>query len=106
MRHKNKQYYVYILTNKSNKVLYVGVTNDLPRRMYEHKSKSVEGFCKRYNVSKLVYFEETNDIQSALRREKQLKNWHREWKINQIVGFNPEWKDLCEDFIDAEASSA
>ena len=101
MRDRNKHYYVYMLTNKSNKVLYVGVTNDLSRRMYEHKSKLIEGFCKKYNVSKLVYFEITNDVESALKREKQLKNWRRDWKINQITQFNPKWKDLSEDFLDA-----
>jgi putative endonuclease len=67
-----KQYYVYILTNKSNRVLYIGVTNDLERRMYEHKNKMVNGFTKKYNLNKLVYFETTTDVRSALEREKQL----------------------------------
>jgi putative endonuclease len=106
MGNKNKQYYIYIPTNKSNKVLYVGVTNNLTRRMYEHKSKLIEGFCKKYNISKLVYYEVTNDVESALRREKQLKNWRRDWKIDQITQFNPQWKDLSEEFLDAESSSA
>ena len=75
-----KQYYVYILTNKTNKVLYIGVTNNLIRRMYEHKNKLVDGFTKKYNLMKLVHFETTTDIHSALVREKQLKNWHRNWK--------------------------
>lgn len=88
------QYFVYILTNKTNKVLYVGVTNNLERRIYEHKNKLIEGFTKKYNLTKLVYYEETTDIESAIAREKQLKNWHRDWKINLICGFNPEWKDL------------
>jgi len=91
-----KQYHVYILTNKSNKVLYIGVTNNLSRRMFEHKNKMVDGFTKKYNLTKLVYFEETADVRSALEREKQLKNWHRDWKINLISGFNPAWKDLSE----------
>jgi putative endonuclease len=91
-----KQYYVYILTNKSNKVLYIGVTNDLERRMYEHKNKMIDGFTKKYNLTKLVYFEATTNINSAIEREKQLKNWHRDWKINLIEEFNPEWKDLSE----------
>ena len=91
-----KQYYVYILTNKSNKVLYIGVTNDLERRMYEHKNKMVNGFTKKYNLAKLVYFEATADVKSAIEREKQLKNWHRDWKMNLIKEFNPEWKDLSE----------
>ena len=69
-----RQYYVYILTNKTNKVLYIGVTNNLVRRIFEHKNKLVEGFTKKYNLSKLVYYEVTNDIYSALEREKQLKN--------------------------------
>jgi putative endonuclease len=92
----NKQYYVYILTNKSNKVLYIGVTNDLIRRLFEHKNKLVDGFTKKYNLVKLVYYETTDDVEGALEREKQLKNWHRDWKINLIKQFNPEWKDLSE----------
>jgi putative endonuclease len=88
------QYFVYILTNVHNSVLYIGVTGDLERRMFEHKKKMVEGFTKRYNLKKLVYYEETSDVQSALAREKQLKNWRRDWKIKLIDGFNPEWKDL------------
>jgi putative endonuclease len=91
-----KQYYVYILTNKSNKVLYIGVTNDLERRICEHRNKMVDGFTKKYNLNKLVYFETTTDVRSALEKEKQLKNWHRSWKINLINEFNSEWKDLSE----------
>lgn len=103
----NKQYYVYILTNKSDKVLYIGVTNDLIRRMFEHRNKIVEGFTKKYNLVKLVYYEETSDIESAIRREKQLKNWHRDWKINLITQFNPDWVDLSDRLLgDAETSSA
>jgi putative endonuclease len=90
----DKQYYVYILTNKSNEVFYIGVTNNLIRRMYEHKNKLIEGFTKKYNTTKLVYYEITNDVRAAIRREKQLKNWHREWKINLINQFNPGWNDL------------
>ena len=102
------QYFVYILTNKSNKVLYIGVTNNLERRMFEHKNKMINGFTKRYNLTKLVYFEETSDIKSALEREKQLKNWHRDWKINLINNFNPKWKDLSieDKNRDAEINSA
>jgi putative endonuclease len=88
------QYFVYILTNKFNKVLYIGVTNNLERRMYEHKNKMINGFAKKYNLTKLVYFEETSDVRSAIEREKQLKNWHRDWKIKLINDFNPGWKDL------------
>jgi putative endonuclease len=91
-----KQYYVYILTNKSNKVLYIGVTDDLKRRIYEHKNKMTDGFTKKYNLTKLVYYEATTDVRSAIEREKQLKKWHREWKMNLIKEFNPEWKDLDE----------
>ena len=91
-----KQYYVYILTKKSNNVLYIEVTNDLVRRIYEHKNKVVNGFTKKYNLNKLIYFETTTDVRSALEREKQLKNWHRDWKINLISEFNPKWEDLSE----------
>jgi putative endonuclease len=97
MSRETKQYYVYILTNKSNKVLYIGVTNNLERRVFEHKNKLVKGFTERYNLTKLVYYEVTNDIHSALEREKQLKNWHRDWKMNLISSFNPAWRDLSED---------
>jgi putative endonuclease len=93
-----RQYYVYILTNKTNKVLYIGVINNLVRRIFEHKNKLVEGFTKKYNLSKWVYYEVTNDIYSALEREKQLKNWHRDWKINLINSFNPVWADLSDNF--------
>ncbi|PIU83224.1 MAG: excinuclease ABC subunit C, partial [Elusimicrobia bacterium CG06_land_8_20_14_3_00_38_11] len=89
--------------NKSNKVLYIGVTNNLECRMYEHKNKLVKGFTEKYNLTKLVYYEVTSDIISAIKREKQLKNWHRDWKIKLINDFNPEWKDLS---IDAEMNSA
>jgi len=76
------QYYVYILTNKNNNVLYIGLTNDLERRVFEHKNKLVEGFTKKYNLNKLIHYEITEDIRSAIESEKQLKNWHRDWKIN------------------------
>ena len=90
------RYYVYLLTNWNNRVLYVGVTNDLVRRLYEHKNKLVSGFTKKYNVSKLVYFEETKDVHSALAREKEIKKWRREKKDALVVGENPEWKELSE----------
>jgi len=95
-----KQYCVYITTNRENKVLYIGVTSNLPKRIYEHKNKLIEGFTEKYNVDKLVYFEQTENVQSALRREKQLKNWHRDWKINLINNFNPQWKDLADTLLD------
>jgi putative endonuclease len=93
-----RQYYVYILTNKTNKVLYIGVINNLVCRIFEHKNKLVEGFTKKYNLSKLVYYEVTNDIYSTLEREKQLKDWHRDWKINLINSFDPVWADLSDNF--------
>ncbi len=98
-----KTYYVYIATNRNNKVLYIGVTNDLKRRHYEHRNKLTKGFTSKYNVCKIVYFEETSDIKSAIEREKQLKRWHREWKLNLIRENNPGFKDLL---IDAEINSA
>ncbi len=93
----NKQFYIYILTNKSNKVYYIGVTNDLKRRVFEHKNKLFGGFSKKYNLNKLVYYEVTNNVNSAIRREKQLKNWHRQWKINLIGQFNSDWRDLSKE---------
>jgi putative endonuclease len=101
-----KQYCVYITTNINNSTLYIGVTGNLPKRIFEHKNKLVDGFTKTYNVDKLIYFEQTEDVQSALRREKQLKNWHRDWKINLINSLNPKWEDLTSTLLDAETSSA
>ena len=89
-----KVYCVYILTNWNNAVLYIGVTGNLLRRISEHKSKTVRGFTEKYNVSKLVYFEQTSDVRAALGREKQLKNWKREWKNALVETLNPEWRDL------------
>ena len=94
-----RQYYVYILASQRNGTLYIGVTNDLIRRIYQHKNKIADGFTKKYNVDKLVYYETTENIESAILREKQLKNWHRSWKINLIQSKNPEWRDLYEDII-------
>ncbi len=100
------QYYVYILSNNS-KNLYVGMTNNLTRRIYEHKKELIEGFTKKYKLKKLVYFEITNDVNSAIKREKQIKNWRRQWKINLIESKNPNWEDLSANLgIDAETSSA
>jgi len=92
------EYFVYILSNELNTVLYIGVTNNLIRRIYEHKNKLKECFTKKYNCTKLVYFEETNSIHTAIEREKQLKNWHRQWKFNLIKEENPEFRDLSYDF--------
>ena len=91
-------YYVYILTNNSNKTLYVGVTNNLQKRLYEHKTEIVEGFTKRYHIHKLVYYEITKDITAAITREKQLKGWIRHKKICLIESVNPMWNDLSIDF--------
>ena len=93
-----KTYTVYIMTNYSETSLYIGVTSNLPKRVWEHKNKVVEGFTEKYNVDKLVYYETTDSIESAIKREKQLKNWHREWKINLIKEMNPEFKDLSLDW--------
>jgi len=90
----DKIYYVYLLTNWNNKVMYVGVTSDLERRVYEHKNKLVEGFAKKYNVGKLVFFETTSDVMAAIEREKQIKKWRREKKNQLVIGMNPEWRDL------------
>ena len=91
---RDYNYYVYILTTQNNKVMYIGVTNNLERRLYEHKNKMVDGFTKKYNVHKLVYYEHTTDVYSAIEREKQLKKWRREKKNALVETLNPEWKDL------------
>lgn len=94
----DRTYYVYLLTNWNNKVIYVGITNDLERRIYEHKEKLVKGFTDKYNVNKLVYYEQTPDINAALNREKEIKKWRREKKNRLVVNTNPLWRDLSEDF--------
>ncbi len=94
------QYYIYMLTNWNNKVLYTGVTNDLKRRIYEHKNDFVDGFTKRYKTHKLVYFESTTDVKSAISREKQIKGWKRVKKNALVDEFNPEWKDLWDLIIE------
>lgn len=91
-----KQYYVYIVTNKEHGTLYIGKTNDLIRRVYEHKTKPVEGFTKQYNLNKLVYFEKYDDVRIANQRESNLKHWIRKWKIELINQHNPDWDDLYE----------
>lgn len=96
----HKNYYVYILTNYTNKVLYIGVTNNLERRTYEHKFKEVDGFSSEYDLKKLVYFEETNSIDEALYREKQLKGWRRSKKINLIRKTNPSFQDLAANWFE------
>jgi putative endonuclease len=90
------------MTNKINSVLYVGVTNNLARRVYEHKNKLTDGFTKKYNINKLVFFEMTNDIKSAIAREKEIKGWLRIKKIKLIETVNPGWEDLSGDFSGGE----
>ncbi|MBN2096840.1 GIY-YIG nuclease family protein [Candidatus Peregrinibacteria bacterium] len=90
-----KEYFVYIIAS-SSKVLYIGVANNLEGRIYEHKNKINEGFTAKYNVNRLVYFEEYDNPNEAIDREKQLKNWHRKWKTNLIESINPGWEDLSE----------
>ena len=91
-------YFVYILANWNDSVLYIGVTANLPRRLYEHKNHLVDGFSSKYNTHKLVYYEETNDVYSAISREKQLKNWNRSKKNELIQRMNPQWVDLSESW--------
>jgi len=91
-----KRYWVYILCSKRNGTLYTGVTNNLVRRVYEHKQKLMDGFTKKYVLDKLVYMEEFNDINAAIAREKAIKKWNRLWKLRLIEQHNPEWEDLYE----------
>ena len=93
----NKQYYVYIMTSNRNTVLYVGVTSDLIRRVYEHKEKLADGFTKKYNIIKLVYYEIFKDIENAILREKQIKAGSRQKKVQLINGTNREWRDLYDE---------
>ncbi|MDD3013420.1 MAG: GIY-YIG nuclease family protein [Candidatus Gastranaerophilales bacterium] len=90
----NRQFYVYIITNLKTKPIYIGVTKDLCRRIYEHKNKVADSYSSKYNLTKLVYFEVFNFINDAITREKQLKNWHRDWKLNLIKTVNPELKEI------------
>ena len=89
-------YYIYILASRRGGVLYIGVTNDLTRRVYEHREELQKGFSKEYHVHHLVHFEETTDVMVAIAREKELKKWKRQWKINLIEKSNPDWKDLYD----------
>ena len=93
-------YFVYILANKKNGTLYIGVTSDLKKRIYEHKEKMVDGFTKKYSVDKLVYYEQTDDIKEAILREKHLKKWRRDWKIQLIEEQNSKWEDLYDGLFD------
>ena len=94
-----KQYYVYLLASKRNGTLYIGVTNDLVRRVWEHKNNIIKGFTQKYSVHNLVYYEIIADIDSAIMREKQMKKWRRQWKIELIEKNNPDWKDLYSGLI-------
>jgi putative endonuclease len=96
---QDKTYYIYILANWCNKVLYVGVTNDLQRRVYEHKQKLLKGFTQRYNVDRLVYFEVCSDALVAIEREKQIKSWSREKKNKLVESQNREWVDLYPSIL-------
>jgi putative endonuclease len=100
-----KEYYVYILASKKNGTLYIGVTNNIFRRILEHKEHKIKGFTDKYSVNRLVWYQSTNNIYNAIEYEKQLKQWHRQWKINLIEYDNPTWKDLSLDFMDPETSS-
>ncbi|MCP4393028.1 MAG: GIY-YIG nuclease family protein [Alphaproteobacteria bacterium] len=94
-----KNSYVYIITNKRNGTLYIGVTSNLQKRIYEHKTGAVDGFSKTLRLKMLVYFEVFDDIESAILREKQMKKWNRDWKIKRIRQMNPEWNDLYESLF-------
>ncbi|HJD66965.1 MAG TPA: GIY-YIG nuclease family protein [Rickettsia endosymbiont of Bembidion lapponicum] len=94
-----KEYYVYILSNKYDGTLYIGVTSDIVKRVWQHKQKIIKGFTTKYNLDKLVYFEQFNDINYAINREKRLKEYKRKWKLDLIEANNPNWHDLYEDII-------
>ena len=94
--------YVYLLTNKPRGTLYVGVTNDLIRRVYEHRTHAVQGFTDRYNVTRLVWFEQTPDVLEAIRTEKRIKRWRREWKFALVEKSNAQWFDLYERLLDGD----
>ena len=94
-----KSFFVYVLASKPNGVLYIGVTSDLVKRIHQHRSGEVDGFSKKYNVKQLVFFEEHADSEAAITREKQLKKWKRDWKVELIEKSNPTWRDLYHDII-------
>ncbi|MBE9516383.1 MAG: GIY-YIG nuclease family protein [Proteobacteria bacterium] len=97
MHYQRNSYFVYIMTNWNNKVMYIGVTNNIERRIYEHKQKLVSGFTEKYNISKLVYLEESDCIDSAINREKQIKKWRRSKKNDLVKAINPKWNDLSSE---------
>lgn len=94
-----KTYYVYIMASKRNGTLYIGVTNDIFRRVYEHKNNLINGFTNKYGVHKLVYYEQFGEIELAIQREKRLKKWNRKWKLELIEKENPDWKDLYNELL-------
>ena len=94
-----KNYYVYILCNQKNGTLYVGITSDLIKRIWQHKNESVEGFTKKYGLKRLVHFEQYKDVKEAILREKRIKKWNRQWKINLIEKNNPSWDDLYDKLV-------
>ena len=94
------QYYLYIITNKKDGVLYIGVTNNLERRIFEHKNKLIKGFSSRYNLNKLIYFETFQSINEAIIREKNMKKWKREWKTKLIIEKTPNWNDLSNNWFE------
>jgi putative endonuclease len=96
---QQKNFFVYILASKRNGTLYAGVTSDLPKRIYDHKNKLIEGFTKKYNVNHLVYYECHSNAESAILREKQIKEWKRAWKLELIEKFNPAWMDKYDEII-------
>ena len=95
----DKQYYVYILASRKNGTLYIGITSDIVKRVWEHKEKTVKGFTSKYGVDKLVYYEVFKDPENAIKREKRLKEYKRQWKIDLIEKDNPEWKDLYKEIV-------
>jgi len=95
----DENYYLYIIASKKNGTLYIGVTNDLVKRIYEHKQNAVNGFTKKYNVHTLVYYKVHRDIEETIMKEKQMKKWNRKWKVRIIEEKNPEWKDLYDEII-------
>ena len=99
-QYRRRQYYVYIMTNRRHSPLYVGVTNDLVRRVYEHRNKLHKGYASKYNITMLMYYEVTDDVESAITREKQLKGWLKRRKVALIESVNPNWQDLAQDWYD------
>ncbi|MBI4226272.1 GIY-YIG nuclease family protein [Candidatus Roizmanbacteria bacterium] len=95
----NKDFYIYIMTNKFNTTFYIGVTNNLLKRVYFHRNSLIDGFTKKYKLTKLIYFEIFKNIKEAVVREKQLKNWHRDWKVNLIKSKNPNFHDLYNKIV-------